>query len=772
MASRDEELRDLRRRLAEAEQAVRSLASGEVFQAIFNATLDALVLADDGGVYVDANPAACELFGLPRERLIGRRVGDFTVGGYDREAVWRDFMRAGKQRGRFPMRRADGTVRELDYSATAHVLPGLHLSVLRDVTEQHHAEDTLKANEARFRAVVEKSLGAVTLSRKDGTRLYASEAVARLLGYTPAEFLRLTRHQQVHPADRPRIERELAELFERPGHSIHTEWRAIHRDGSHVWLEATLTNLFEEPAVGALVAYFRDVTGRKRAEEDLRESRALLEQAQALAHVGSWTGGVEPNDPLTYSDECYRIFGLPIGEPVTPADFYQRVHPDDLPEVQAAIRRAVEEGHDYEVELRIVRPQGEVRWVHARATLRRAPDAPLMMIGVLRDITEQRRAEEQLRQAARMDAVGSLAGGVAHDFNNLLQVMVGYTSLVLDALPAGAPLRTEIEQVRNAADRAVALTGQLLAFSRRQFLKPVVLDLNRVVCDFERMFRPLLGKDITLVVNTAPHLGRVSADPSQLEQVLMNLALNARDAMPWGGTLTIETGNRELDAAYCVQHVDVKPGHYVELKVSDTGHGIDEAVRERIFEPFFTTKEKGKGTGLGLSTVFGIVTQSGGHISVDSRVGQGTTFTVHLPQSERPLDRPTAPAETPLRTGSETILVVDDDEKVRELIGAVLARTGYRVLEAENAGEALMISEQHPETIHLLLTDVVMPRIGGRTLAERLVRARPDIKVVFMSGYADDLVKLQGVLEAGAAFIAKPVVPATLQRRIREVLDG
>jgi two-component system, cell cycle sensor histidine kinase and response regulator CckA len=398
---------------------------------------------------------------------------------------------------------------------------------------------------------------------------------------------------------------------------------------------------------------------------------------------------------------------------------------------------------------------------------------------VVRDLTEQKRAQaalqrsqEQLRQAARMEAVGSLAGGVAHDFNNLLQVVVGYTSLVLDGLPRGAPFRAEIEEVRNAGDRGVSLTRQLLAISRRQVLKPVVLDLNQVVLDFERMIRRLLGEDIALVIHTSPGLGRVAADPSQLEQVLMNLALNARDAMPQGGTLGIETRNRELDQSFCAQRVDVKPGHYVELKVSDTGHGIADEIRERIFEPFFTTKEKDKGTGLGLSTVFGIVSQSGGHIDVESAAGQGTTFTVYLPQSERPLERQVAQVEAALRGGSETILVVEDDDKVRELTRTVLRRSGYRVLEAQNAGEALLVSEQHEAEIHLLLTDVVMPRIGGRTLAERLVKARPRMKVVFISGYADDPVKLQGVLEAGAAFISKPVMPAMLQRLIREVLDG
>jgi two-component system cell cycle sensor histidine kinase/response regulator CckA len=763
-------------------------------------------------------------------------------------------------------------------------------------------EDTRRIEEARFRAVVEKSLGAVVLTRPDGSRLYATESAASLFGYTPAEFLAVERYTQVHADDRPRVRREFEALVGKPGHSVHTAFRALHRDGSTLWLEGTFTNLVEDPAVRAIVSFLSDVTDRKRAEEALRESRALLEQAQALAHVGSWTGGIEPDDLLAYSDECCRIFGLPIGQPVRVRDFFAQVHPDDLDAVSAPARLAAEGSDVYEAYFRIHRPDGELRWLHTRARINLAgPDGPATMVGVVRDITAQRSAEEtrtrlaaivecsddaivstdlgahvtswnrgaerllgyrademmgrhvsmlmppdrqaegrliadrvmggdsvegletvrlrkdgslvtvsitlsplrdalgnvtgssvvvrdlseqkraqaalqrsqeQLRQAARMDAVGSLAGGVAHDFNNLLQVVVGYTSLALEAIPRDAPYRAEIEEVQSAGERGVSLTRQLLAISRRQVLKPVVLDLNQIVLDFQRMIRRLLGEDIALAIHTSPELGRVAADPSQLEQVLMNLALNARDAMPQGGTLTIETRNRALDPAYCAQRVDVKPGHFVELRVSDTGHGIADDIRERIFEPFFTTKEKGKGTGLGLSTVFGIVSQSGGHIEVASVPGQGTTFTVYLPQSERPLERAVAQVEAVLRSGSETILVVEDDDKVRELTRTVLRRSGYRVLEAQNAGEALLVSEQHEGEIHLLLTDVVMPRIGGRTLAERLVKARPRMKVVFMSGYADDPVKLQGVLDAGAAFIPKPVVPAVLQRMIREVLDA
>ena len=326
--------------------------------------------------------------------------------------------------------------------------------------------------------------------------------------------------------------------------------------------------------------------------------------------------------------------------------------------------------------------------------------------------------------------------------------------------------------MRNAAERAVTLTRQLLAFGRRQVLQPTVLDLNAVLGDFARMFRRIVAADIELSLITAPALGRVEADPSQIDQVIMNLVVNACDAMPNGGTLTLETSNCRLDLAHAAAHPGVTPGPHVMLRVSDTGHGIEESRLSRIFEPFFTTKENGKGTGLGLATVFGIVRQSGGHITVESTLGEGTTFRVYLPQSGRAMERGSLPMETRPLLGSETVLLVEDDTQVRQLTRAVLQRSGYQVLEAQNAGEALMMSEQHGGTIHLLLSDVVMPRVSGPVLAERLLRARPDMKVLFMSGHVDDALKLQGVMDAGAAFLPKPVLPATLQRKVREVLDA
>jgi PAS domain S-box-containing protein len=1049
---RDEELERLQTRLAEAEQALHALASAPVdalgndtpvtplllhsareqlhqrdrlFRALFEASLDALLLADDSGTYVDANPAACELFRLSRADLLRCKLADFALPGYDHEGSWRRFLEVGRLRGRLPLLRPDGTWRQLDFSATAHVLPGLHLSALRDVTEQDWAEQALKASEARFRAVVEKSfVAAIPAGKGCALQVYTSAPVARLLGLGP-DALNGLDHLQCE--DRERAVRAAEECLEHHGTRRVVEFRATHHDGEPRWLEATLSNLLADPAVEALVASFRDITARKVAEHALHESRHQLEQAQAVAHVGSWTGGIHPDEAILYSNECYRIFGRPLGSRVTIQDFFAQVHPADLAGVKQKIRQAHEHELAYEMEYRIIRPDGELRWVHASSELEpHAPGVPARMIGVVRDVTDRkvaleelraselryrriiettsegvwtldknlnttfmngrmsamlgyapdetpgrsvfdfvhehdwpqaaetfarrkrgikerkdfrcrrkdgselwvsiestplldedgnfegilgmftdiserrqaeetrnrlaalvessadpivgldargvihswnraahalfghsaqeavgqpihllvpaerraesgerlrrlmagetvgpletealrkdgtlvpilltvspvrdadgrvvgasavshdlshqnraeaalRRSEEELRQAQKMEAIGSLAGGVAHDFNNLLFIIIGYTSLLLDAMPEGAVHRAEIEEVRRAADRAAALTRQLLAFGRRQVLQPTILDLNLVLLNFERMFRRVLGADIELVLHSHPALGRVEADPSQIDQVLMNLVVNACDAMPRGGTLTLETANRRLSEAEAAEYAGLKPGPYVVVKVSDTGMGIDETVRRRIFEPFFTTKEKGKGTGLGLSTVFGIVQQSGGHITVDSTPGRGSTFSVYLPQSERALDRLSTPMEAGPLLGSETVLLVEDDDQVRELTRSVLRRSGYEVLEAQNAGEALLLSEQHEGPIHLLLSDVIMPRVGGHVLAERLARARPELKVLFMSGYVDDPVKLEHVIAAGAAFLPKPVLPTVLQKKVRDVLDA
>jgi PAS domain S-box-containing protein len=392
-------------------------------------------------------------------------------------------------------------------------------------------------------------------------------------------------------------------------------------------------------------------------------------------------------------------------------------------------------------------------------------------VAVLTDLTSRRHLEEQLRQAQKMEAVGMLAGGVAHDFNNLLTIINGYSQLILNNLGSGDGNRHFVEQIMKAGERAGALTRQLLAFSRRQVLQPRVLDLNKLVGSLGTMLQRLIGEDIELHLVLPPDLGRVSADPGQVEQVLMNLVVNARDAMPKGGALTIETSNVQLDEGYAGRHVAVRPGPYVLLAVSDNGSGMDRATQAHLFEPFFTTKGSGKGTGLGLSTVFGIVKQSGGSIEVYSEPGRGTSVKVYLPRIDQPVSIESEDRAKSAPRGTETILLVEDDDMVRTLVRETLAREGYRIMDAAGPVEAQIISDGFKGAIQLLITDVVMPKVSGRELADGISERRPDMKVLYMSGYTDNAVVKNGVLERQLAFLQKPFTPTALASKVREVLD-
>jgi len=400
---------------------------------------------------------------------------------------------------------------------------------------------------------------------------------------------------------------------------------------------------------------------------------------------------------------------------------------------------------------------------------------------LLRVIAEQlktekalQRSQEQLQHAQRLEAVGRLAGGIAHDFNNLLSVVLGYSISIASELPEGSPMRADVEEIRRAGERAAELTQQLLAFGRQQVLEPRVVDLNVVTLHVERMIRRILGEDIELVTVPGDPLWKVKIDPGQIEQVILNLAINARDAMPEGGRLTIETGNLLIDEDYAQSNLGAAPGAHVVLSVSDTGMGMDKDTQAKIFEPFFTTKEKGKGTGLGLSTVFGIVKQSGGHIWLYSEPGKGTTFKLCFPRTAEQGDSllPPEVAASPIPRGTETILLVEDDAQLRALARTILVRHGYQVLDAPNPVDALAISAGFPGWIALLVTDVVMPQMNGRELSRKLLEMRPDTKVLYMSGYTDNAIVHNGILDAGVAFLQKPLTPAVFARKVRQVLDG
>jgi PAS domain S-box-containing protein len=735
---------------------------------------EAIFWIDPQGLIVYVNEAACRSLGRSREELLSLSIPDLDP--LTPKEAWGRFWEEIKARGSMTFETQNetklGRIFPVEISANYLEFDGKEYAFAfnHDITERKRAEEELLFKTALLEAQAETTIdGILVVDMTDHILLVnsqfskmwnsAEEAIhtkddRKLREYVqaqvkdPATFIERVRYLNAHETEKSRDELELknGRVFDRYSSPLRDSTGKLY---GRIW-------------------YFRDITERKKSEaEHIRLVTAIEQSAEAVV-ITNTDGVIEYVNPaFTWITGYGREEALGQNLRILKSGKQDRAFYQQL---WATILK----GEIWHGEIINRRKDGKLYTEEVNITpIREARGEITHFIAAKQDVTERRSMEEQLHHAAKMEAVGRLAGGVAHDFNNLLTIINGYTELLLETPASEIKPGAFLKEIKDAGERAASLTRQLLAFSRRQVLAPRALDLNGVVSNVEKMLRRLIGEDVELRTVLDPSLGRIKADPGQIEQVIMNLAVNARDAMPSGGILTIETSNVELDQTFARSHVGVKPGPHVMLKVGDTGVGMTVETKARIFEPFFTTKEKGKGTGLGLATVYGIVQQSEGVIWVDSELGQGTVFKISLPAvSEIPAPEGHAKTETAAASGSETILVVEDEEGVRSLVCAALESVGYKVLETDGAASALATCAKYDGPIHLLLTDVVMPQLSGPLVAEKLTSLRPDIKVLYMSGYTDDAVVRHGVLSHDMPFIQKPFTPMALRRKIREVLGG
>ena len=672
-------------------------------------------------------------------------------------------------------RKKDGTL--IDVTVTSHTIGfdgrEAHLALPLDVTDRKRAEDALLQSEQRTRLIIDTALDAVITMRSSGAISDWSAQAERMFGWSRTEAVGRqmsdtivpTRYRDAHNRGLKRF----LETGEGPVLNKRIEITALSRDGREFPIELAISpaKLGEE---WTFSAFIRDLTERKKSEEALRlgveRYRELFEDVPVGIYRSTPEGRLIDVNPAMIS-----MLGYPDRESLlaTPATSLYVDPADRL----RWTTQMTGDGVVLDFDVRMRRADGAAIWARDTTHVKRAPDGTALLYeGVLEDITERRLLESQLSQTSKMEAVGQLAGGVAHDFNNLLTVIMSYGAMLLDRGDLTDSTREDVREITAAADRAAGLTRQLLAFSRQQVMQPRFMNINAIIGDLEKMLRRVIGEDVELQISLDPAIATINADPGQLEQVLMNLVVNARDAMPAGGRLSISTSNSELSAETAAGTLRAADGDYVMLAVSDTGTGMTAEVQQRLFDPFFTTKEHGRGTGLGLSTVYGIVKQSDGEIYVYSELGQGSTFKIYFPRftsSIVPSRDEVRPKEVP--RGEESVLVVEDDSNLRGLAARVLRNCGYTVYVAGGGVEALTIALDPETLIDAVVTDVVMPGMNGRELVERLIESRPGMRSLLMSGYTDDDILRRGVLHGETAFLQKPFTPEQLARKVRGVLD-
>jgi two-component system cell cycle sensor histidine kinase/response regulator CckA len=728
------------------------------------------------GKLLSVNSVAAALLGYDSGAMAGRNLRDVIAPEFRSgfEAYLDEIQNTGSSDGFMTLLRSDGGKRTLEYRNVLQTTASgekIVQGVALDVTARFEAEHAVRASEQRNRALMENAKDGIFVSSTDGIILQVNRAVEELQGRSRGEIVGSALAGLVPPEEREKVGRALATGIAE-GSVAGFETFSLRADGTKVPVEvsASLVDVGGEQLIHAIV---RDVTERKQTQQALRDSEERYRDIFDASPLPKWLYSMPDLRILDVNQAAIDHYGYSREEFLAMTLFDLRP-PEDADRLRETIRTVVDRPARRYVGIWKHRKKDGTLIdvdVHTHSVVLGGQNVQLAL---MLDVTERLRLEEQFGQAQKLEGIGQLAGGIAHDFNNLLMIVQSYSDLLETHIADENAIRRDIAEIRGAAVRGAAMTGQLLAFSRKQIVRPQIFEPCKVVADLRKMLRRLIREDIQLEIRVEqPAAGFIEIDRGQLEQVLVNLVVNARDAMPTGGRITIDVRRVELDEAYAASHAGVKPGPFVQITVTDTGTGMDALTKSRIFEPFFTTKEVGRGTGLGLATVYGIVKGSGGDVWVYSEPGHGSAFKIYLPRVAAPAAAATAerPAERAASNGTETLLILEDEEVIREMLREYLERLGYRVLEAGNGDDALRIAREHAEPIHLLLTDVIVPGRSGRNVAEVLLRENPSLRVIFMSGYTDDAAVVRDVMANEVDFLQKPFGMELLTRKIREVLD-